>query len=95
MRIASPTSPGSSGPRPIFVPKLPKNNYGKVLKTELRKTFRGGGTAMTDLTGKTALVTGSVQGIGLAIAEALAGAGCRIASTGWPATSRSTRSANG
>jgi 3-hydroxybutyrate dehydrogenase len=34
---------------------------------------------MTDLTGKTALVTGSVQGIGLAIAEALAGAGARIA----------------
>lgn len=34
---------------------------------------------MTDLRGKTALVTGSVQGIGLAIARALAGAGARIA----------------
>lgn len=34
---------------------------------------------MTDLTGKTALVTGSVQGIGLAVAEALAAAGARIA----------------
>ena len=34
---------------------------------------------MTDLTGKTALITGSVQGIGLAIARALAGAGARIA----------------
>lgn len=34
---------------------------------------------MTYLTGKTALVTGSVQGIGLAIAEALAAAGARIA----------------
>jgi len=34
---------------------------------------------MTDLTGKTALVTGSVQGIGLAIAESLAKAGARIA----------------
>jgi len=34
---------------------------------------------MTDLTGKTALVTGSVQGIGLAIAEELARAGARIA----------------
>ena len=34
---------------------------------------------MIDLTGKTALVTGSVQGIGLAVAEALAGAGARIA----------------
>jgi 3-hydroxybutyrate dehydrogenase len=34
---------------------------------------------MTDLTGKTALVTGSLQGIGLAVATALAGAGARIA----------------
>ena len=34
---------------------------------------------MTDLAGKTALVTGSVQGIGLAIAESLARAGARIA----------------
>ncbi len=34
---------------------------------------------MTDLSEKTALVTGSVQGIGLAIAEALAQAGARIA----------------
>ncbi len=34
---------------------------------------------MTDLSGKTALVTGSVQGIGLAVAEALAEAGARIA----------------
>ena len=34
---------------------------------------------MTDLTGKTALVTGSVQGLGLEIAKALAGAGARIA----------------
>ncbi len=34
---------------------------------------------MTDLMGKTALVTGSVQGIGLAIAKSLAGAGARIA----------------
>ncbi|MDQ2095326.1 SDR family NAD(P)-dependent oxidoreductase [Rhodalgimonas zhirmunskyi] len=34
---------------------------------------------MTDLAGKCALVTGSVQGIGLAIAEALAGAGARLA----------------
>jgi 3-hydroxybutyrate dehydrogenase len=37
---------------------------------------------MTDLSGKTALVTGSVQGIGLAIAETLAGAGARIAVNG-------------
>jgi 3-hydroxybutyrate dehydrogenase len=34
---------------------------------------------MSDLSGKTALVTGSVQGIGLAIGKALAGAGARIA----------------
>ncbi len=34
---------------------------------------------MTDLSGKTALVTGSVQGIGMEIARALAGAGARIA----------------
>ena len=34
---------------------------------------------MTDLNGKTALVTGSVQGIGLAVAKALAAAGARIA----------------
>ncbi|SDL42104.1 SDR family NAD(P)-dependent oxidoreductase [Paracoccus chinensis] len=34
---------------------------------------------MTDLTGKAALVTGSVQGIGLEIARALAGAGAAIA----------------
>ncbi len=39
---------------------------------------------MTDLTGKTALVTGSVQGIGMAIAKALAGAGARIAVHGLP-----------
>ena len=34
---------------------------------------------MSGLNGKTALVTGSVQGIGLAVAKALAGAGARIA----------------
>ncbi len=34
---------------------------------------------MSDLAGKTALVTGSVQGIGLAVAKSLAGAGARIA----------------
>ncbi|MCP9481444.1 3-hydroxybutyrate dehydrogenase [Shimia sp. CNT1-13L.2] len=34
---------------------------------------------MSDLTGKTALVTGSVQGIGLAVAKSLAEAGARIA----------------
>lgn len=39
---------------------------------------------MADLTGKTALVTGSVQGIGYAIAKALASAGARIALHGLP-----------
>ncbi len=34
---------------------------------------------MADLTGKTALITGSVQGIGLSVAEEMAGAGARIA----------------
>ncbi|MDU8929089.1 SDR family oxidoreductase [Alisedimentitalea sp. MJ-SS2] len=34
---------------------------------------------MTDLKGKCALITGSVQGIGLAVAEAMAEAGARIA----------------
>lgn len=42
---------------------------------------------MTNLTGKTALVTGSVQGIGLGIATELAKAGARIAVHGLPGDS--------
>lgn len=39
---------------------------------------------MPDLTGKTALITGSVQGIGFGIAQKLASAGARIALHGLP-----------
>jgi len=39
---------------------------------------------MANLTGKTALVTGSVQGIGFGIAAALASAGCRMILHGLP-----------
>jgi len=39
---------------------------------------------MTDLSGKTALITGSAQGIGHAVALSLAGAGVRIALHGLP-----------
>ena len=35
-----------------------------------------------DLTGRTALVTGSTRGLGLALARALAGAGARVAING-------------
>ena len=40
------------------------------------------GTELFDLTGKTALVTGSSQGIGHALAEGLASAGARIVLNG-------------
>ena len=40
------------------------------------------GTGLFDLTGKTALVTGSSQGIGHALAEGLAGAGARVVLNG-------------
>jgi gluconate 5-dehydrogenase len=39
-------------------------------------------TSPFDLSGKTALVTGSTRGIGLALARALAGAGARVAING-------------
>ncbi len=62
----------------FWLPELPKNNYGKVLEDRIAGTDRGG-SDMTDLSGMTALVTGSVQGIGLAVAEVFAAAGARIA----------------
>ena len=37
---------------------------------------------MTDLNGKTALITGSTSGIGLGIARALAGAGANVVLNG-------------
>ncbi len=43
---------------------------------------------MTDLSGKTALVTGSVQGIGLAVAKALGAAGARVALHGLASSER-------
>ena len=46
---------------------------------------------MSDLSGKKAFVTGSVQGIGLAIAKALGGAGARVALHGWPRQKRATQ----
>jgi NAD(P)-dependent dehydrogenase (short-subunit alcohol dehydrogenase family) len=39
-------------------------------------------SALFDLTGKTALVTGSTRGLGLAMARALADAGARVAING-------------
>jgi acyl-coenzyme A synthetase/AMP-(fatty) acid ligase len=43
MPIASTRWPGSSGRKDYFaVPDLPKNNYGKVLKTALRERLKEG-----------------------------------------------------
>jgi hypothetical protein len=62
-----------------FETELPKNNYGKVLKTERRARLAGFAKPEEQyLEGRTALVTGSTQGIGLAIGQALAAAGARI-----------------
>ena len=46
-----------------------------------------------DLTGKTALVTGSTRGLGLAIARALADAGARVAINGRSAETVAARAA--
>jgi gluconate 5-dehydrogenase len=49
--------------------------------------------AVFDLTGRTALVTGSTRGLGLALARALAGAGARVAINGRSADAAEARAA--